>query len=528
MKWYLNMKTSAKLITAFLIIAAILVAVGLYAIKNLMMMNDRLTEIYNNDLISVRDLSAAQIDYEKSKVRLRDIALETNKAQKDGYLQQINDLRKDQADKYASYSKTPHSPAELEQIKIYDAEYPAYQKLFDDAVQLAYKDDQAAFLKFKNEQLTLQENKIRDSLVNLIAVNVKQAAESDAEAIKAYESARAVTIIVIITACILSVILGIAVARTITRPLGQIVDLVAKVADGDLRDQSPIDTKDEVGRLSKSVNQMIVNLQRLIGGVVQSSQSVAAASEQISASTQEISGSSMNQAQNAQSISELFKELAIVINSVAASAEEAAELSNATVKTASQGDNVVQASLQGMQNVNRMMSLLEEDSCKIGEIIQVIDDIADQTNLLALNAAIEAARAGDQGRGFAVVADEVRKLAERSSSATKEISAIIKVMQENTKKSVLAVSGGVTQSEQTGEAFQQIIRMVNDSSHKVNEIAAACEEEAAQASEVMQSVESIAVASEEAAAASEETATTCQSLAELADGLNTSVSRFKL
>jgi methyl-accepting chemotaxis protein len=89
------------------------------------------------------------------------------------------------------------------------------------------------------------------------------------------------------------------------------------------------------------------------------------------------------------------------------------------------------------------MTQLEEDSNKIGQIIEVIDEIAEQTNLLALNAATEAARAGEQGRGFAVVADEVRKLAERSGEATKQITAIIKGMQENTLKSVSAVSDGV-------------------------------------------------------------------------------------
>jgi methyl-accepting chemotaxis protein len=181
-----------------------------------------------------------------------------------------------------------------------------------------------------------------------------------------------------------------------------------------------------------------------------------------------------------------------------------------------------------MQQVSKAMSRLEEDSNKIGNIIEVIDDIADQTNLLALNAAIEAARAGDQGRGFAVVADEVRKLAERSSEATKEISAIIKNMQENTKQSVSAVLDSVAQSTQTGESFGKIVRMVGDSTHKVNEIAAACEQEAAQASDVMISVESIAAASEEAAAASEETATTSQSLAQLAGELDASIAVFQL
>jgi methyl-accepting chemotaxis protein len=174
------------------------------------------------------------------------------------------------------------------------------------------------------------------------------------------------------------------------------------------------------------------------------------------------------------------------------------------------------------------MKLLETESNRIGEIVEVIDEISDQTNLLALNAAIEAARAGEQGRGFAVVAEEVRRLAVRSSEATKQIAQIIRGIQENTEKSVLVVAEGVSQSKLTSHAFEEIVKKVNATSNKVTEIAAASEEQAAQAYEVLNAIESVAATSEEAAAAAEETAATSQQLAKMAEELHNSVALFKI
>ncbi|MDF2937715.1 MAG: methyl-accepting chemotaxis protein [Paenibacillaceae bacterium] len=528
MKWFMNWKTSTKLISAFVLIAVVVGIVGLYSIRNLGLMNNNSKQLYNNNLMSIQTLSEAQIDFLNVRVLSRDIATSSVKADKDRMAKEVEVLNKNVLDKIEAYRPLATTPEELAVLKELDSLTGPYYKLLETGMELSYRSDITEFQHFLSSTLAPAGNKIRDLMDKLMKVNMDLGDKANDTSLQTFTESRNITAALVLIALIISILLGYMISRLISNPLNRIVALVGKVSEGDLREEADIHTKDEIGQLSNSVNTMIYNLRNLIGNIAQSSQSVAAASEQISASTQEIASGSTTQAQSAQSISAMFRELTLAINSAAQSAEEAAELSDNTVQTANQGEGIVRISASGMQAVNGSMGLLEEDSRKIGAIIEVIDDIADQTNLLALNAAIEAARAGDQGRGFSVVADEVRKLAERSSEATKEITSIIKAMQDNTRQSVTAVSESVTQSEEMKEAFRNIIHTVDNSSQKVNEIAAACEEQAAQASSVMRSVESIAATSEETAAASEETAATCQSLAHLADELNVSVAKFKI
>nr|WP_280875028.1 MULTISPECIES: methyl-accepting chemotaxis protein [unclassified Paenibacillus] len=525
------MKTSVKLISAFVLMAIILAFVGFFGLNNMGKINDGMKTMYSDRLIPINDLSAAEVLYQQIRVAIRDmntIARTTEENQK--YKENINELVNEIAALIAKYSSTNLTQAEKEALKAFDPAWQAYNQLLDEAIQMNGTNVSAE--EFTHFLLTGgfkdAGDKLQNVLKNLVSINVQLAEKDNADGDALYNTSRTITTAVIIASLVISIGLGYLISQIIARPLNRMVKLVGQVAGGDLRETTDIKTKDEIGQLAGSINNMVQSLRTTVGGILVSAESVAAAAQQISASTEEIASGSTSQANDAQTMNELFKELSAAINSVAQSADQASELSNKTTGIAQEGGKVVRSSIEGMNRVNQQMSRLEEDSNKIGEIIEVIDDIAEQTNLLALNAAIEAARAGDQGRGFAVVADEVRKLAERSSEATKQITTIIKGMQENTQQSVKAVGEGVLSSQKTGESFEQIITMVNESANKVTEIAAASEEQAAQSSEVLTSIESISASTEEAAAASEETATTAQSLAGLAEELNHAVSIFRI
>ncbi|WP_309119109.1 methyl-accepting chemotaxis protein [Paenibacillus sp.] len=311
--------------------------------------------------------------------------------------------------------------------------------------------------------------------------------------------------------------------KTIARTMGELAN-----NEGDLTLRLPDTGKDEIGQLAKSFNSMLSSYQAIIRNIIDSSREVSGASQEISASTEEIASGSHEQSAAALQINELFKELNASMETIASNTEHAAEIAGKTSEIAREGGMIIQKTSDGMNELCRQINILESDSDKIGEIVEVIDEIADQTNLLALNAAIEAARAGDHGRGFAVVADEVRKLAERSSDATKEIAGIIRNMQNNMKQSVKATEQTAAYTEQSGQAFGSIVGMVENTSARVLEIAAAAEEQTAQSSNILSAIETIAAASEEAAAASQEVADASQSLSKLSESLSESVSSFKV
>ncbi|TVY10045.1 methyl-accepting chemotaxis protein [Paenibacillus cremeus] len=300
--------------------------------------------------------------------------------------------------------------------------------------------------------------------------NIKGTQKDADKSAAANTTGKSLAIGLTLTAATLAITFAVLFSNYFIRTILAISSVVEKAANGDLRELVVIKTKDELGQFADAFNQMIVKLRDLIGDISLASQNVAAAAEEISATTEEIAGGNAIQASEAQNITDMFQYLRRASDSVVASADRAADMSRKTHQGAEEGERMIQASTRSMGQLSQQMSLLEKDSNKIGEIIGVINDIADQTNLLALNAAIEAARAGEQGRGFAVVADEVRKLAERSGDATKEIASIIQGMQNNTRDSVKAVEAAAGLSNKTGQAFVQIIRMVNETAEQVESI----------------------------------------------------------
>ncbi len=304
---------------------------------------------------------------------------------------------------------------------------------------------------------------------------------------------------------------------------------------------------DEIGFLIRSFNKMVENMRDLIEGtlikeIIEVSNTVANSTSQISSSTEEMSTAVQDQARQIAEIVSAIEEMSRTVVDNAHQAERAEGLAKESSSFATEGSKAVIATIEQMhqlvevvKNSAQSIQILSKSSDQIGEIIDVIEDIADQTNLLALNAAIEAARAGEQGRGFAVVADEVRKLAERTMKATKEIGKMIKQIQNDTSEAVKIMGSGVRVAEtgiqladNANLALKQIVQNISDVANLISEISRANKEQAKVSEDISKAVESISSISEQTSAGVNQIAKSVEDLSKLTERLRRTVMKFNI
>ncbi len=260
----------------------------------------------------------------------------------------------------------------------------------------------------------------------------------------------------------------------------RLLDELSSLADGDLTVQATV-TEDITGAIADSINYAIEALRELVTTINDSSILVDAAAKQTEGTARQLLRAGEAQAKQAAAASESMARMAMSIEEVSGNAERCSDVARHSVEVAHKGGEAVRRTIAGMntiretiQDTSKRIKRLGESSQEIGNIVELIEEIAEQTNILALNASIEASRAGEASRGFAVVADEVQKLAERSTNATKKIEVLVSTIQSDTNEAVVSmersttdVVGGALLAENAGAALDEIEQV----SHQ---IAASC------------------------------------------------------
>ena len=321
----------------------------------------------------------------------------------------------------------------------------------------------------------------------------------------------------------------------------RLLDEIEDLADGDLTVTASV-TEDFTGAIADSINYSIDQLRDLVATINLSAEEVAAAVQDTQNTAHLLAKASEHQAQQIADASMAVGDMAESIDRVSNHAYESAKVAERSVAIANKGNEVVHNTIHGMDNIReqiqdtaKRIKRLGESSQEIGDIVNLIDDIAEQTNILALNAAIQASMAGEAGRGFAVVADEVQRLAERSSSATRQIEALVRAIQVDTNEAVISmeqttaeVVRGARLAQDAGVALAEIEGVSQTLADLIHSISDAAQLQTSSAGQISHTMAIIQQITSQTSSGSTATAESIGDLARMASEMRRSVSGFTL
>ena len=321
----------------------------------------------------------------------------------------------------------------------------------------------------------------------------------------------------------------------------RLMNELQEVAEGNLTAQATV-SEDITGAIADSVNFTLDELRRLLGKVRTTAQQVASSCATAQGISGDLLGLAARQSQEIQQTGQAVLQMAQQIHQVSRAASESADVAQASLNAAAQGESAVQGAIGSMQHLREQMQesakrikRLGDSSLEIGDIVDLISGITEQTQVLALNAAIQAASAGEAGRGFAVVAEEVQRLAERCGDAARQIAQLVKTVQADAQEAVAAmerstqrVVEGAQRSDSAGAALAEIHRVSQHLADLIRGISAAAGEQTTLADHVAHNIDSILTVTEHTRQGTQMTAASVSELALLADELGGAINRFRI
>jgi methyl-accepting chemotaxis protein len=455
MNWFYHLKIAHKLLAAVAAVMALTVALGVFCflqLQHLHRVNEDITQRWAPAVRNVLLVKASLLRFRTYELQH---VLSSQPVEFDYYEAQMNGEMAEMRRALALYAAVPKSGAEQADFAKFRLALDSYGAAVRQVVQLDRAGNHAGAMTLLRGESRTYNFEATDLVGRLVAAGEQGSDAAAASAASAYAKSRSMISALIAATVVLGMLLAGWVARLISRPLQEAVDIARRVAGGDLRAVAKTCWRDETGDLLRALNGMNARLQQMVGQVRGGADTVAAASAQIGAGNADLASRTERQAASLEETAATMEQLTVTVGHNADKAEQAHGLMERTAAEAQQAERAVGAMLATMEGI-------DASSRRIGDIVGLMDGIAFQTNLLALNAAVEAARAGEQGRGFAVVAGEVRVLAQRSAQSAREIKQLIAASIEQVGEGSRVVRGaGSTIGAVTG-GVQRVAGLVAD------------------------------------------------------------------
>ena len=561
----MNIKTKLYATSAVMVVAMIIMAV--FGSVQLMRIDSVSTKIVDHNLPRLNIMTRIDVDISDYRGYALNHVIAQDAVTMQNYESKMASTKNKIDDNLNKYHDMSTMQDKVQQL---NAEWKSYNSIVTQMMAASRGHDTAKAMELAAES-EKPFNDLVESILELEQANTDVAQQESDEGSAMAQTAIYTFLGICLAILIFAGFVGMEMSRYIINMLKRMENLAETLAKGDFREQPlTINSNDEFGLLANTLVKMRGEVNATLREIIKGAETVASSSQQLNASADqsaqviqniaqsitEVAEHSDKQGNAVDTVSSAVEQISASIQEISSNANVADDHAAKAMDIANEGGRSINMAIDQMNKIRDVVDSsadvvneLGEASKEIGQIVEQVSAIAAQTNLLALNAAIEAARAGEHGRGFAVVAEEVRKLAEESLAAVDKINNMITTIQTKTLNAVSAMKSGSEEAAKgadvvrnSGEAFENIMKMNGEVASQVKDIARTTEEAAKASTNVVAAVQTVeeasknisdrtqtvSAATEEQSAATEEIASSSRGLAEVAQTLNESASKFKV